>query len=114
MWVLVVYRSRLWRRLSENTPSGLVVLFSLPSPPSKTCGAPSKNMTSLVLELFIAVRNTLSLFLRKLSNSPFITSHRMLLNDGRMKQKKMKRNELTADYHVLDMSELRYDTTPRV
>jgi hypothetical protein len=56
----MVYRSRLWRRLSGNTPSGLVVLFSLPSPLSKTCGAPSKNTTSLVLELFIAVRNTFS------------------------------------------------------
>jgi hypothetical protein len=49
-------RSRLSHLLKGNILSGLVVLSWHPSARSRTCGAPSKNMTSPALVLSIAVR----------------------------------------------------------
>jgi len=52
----VMYVGQDRRPPSVNTPSGSVVLSLLLSLPSRTCGAPSRSTTSLVLVSFTAVR----------------------------------------------------------
>ena len=76
--IFTYYRSRSLRRPNVNTPSGSVVLFSLRSPLSRTCGAPSRSTTSLVLVLSTAVRIAISIYIRR--SQVLTPSHRVFLN----------------------------------